>query len=228
MTSSTHPLTVRVVRVFTTEAGTHGNLLGIVDGTLVPTEERQSLAAEIGYSETVFIEDLAAGRLRIFTPTTEMPFAGHPTVGAAWWLSNQGYAANRLTVPAGELHVDRDGDITRVRARAEWAPEFLWHDMVTVGDVEAADSVSYTSGQHYVWAWVDESAGQVQSRMFAPGLGIVEDEATGAAALRLTARLERDLDIVQGQGSRIITSWLGEGWATVGGRVIEEPNRVIG
>ena len=58
-----------------------------------------------------------------------------------------------------------------------------------------------------MWAWMDEDRGQVRSRMFAPALGIVEDEATGAAAVRLTARLQRDLDITQGLGSRISTAY---------------------
>lgn len=221
-------LTVGVVRVFTTKAGTYGNPLGIVDGARVPTEKRQSVAAEVGYSETVFIDAPQSGRLQIFTPATELAFAGHPTVGAAWWLRRHGYAADRLVVPAGKLRVSHEAVITRVRARAEWAPEFVWQDMATVAEVEAADPSSYTTGEHYLWAWVDEANGRLRSRMFAPRWGIVEDEATGAAALRLTARLRRDLDITQGQGSRIRTTWLGHGWASIGGRVVKEPDRVLG
>ena len=58
---------------------------------------------------------------------------------------------------------------------------------------------------HYVWAWLDEEAGRVRTRMFAPGLGIRTDEATGSAAIRLTAALGRDLQIEQGAGSRLVT-----------------------
>ena len=36
---------------------------------------------------------------------------------------------------------------------------------------------------HYVWAWIDKESGRVRTRMFAPELGVPEDEATGAAAL---------------------------------------------
>jgi len=41
------------------------------------------VAAELGYSETVYVDDAATGTLRIYSATGEMSFAGHPTVGAA-------------------------------------------------------------------------------------------------------------------------------------------------
>ncbi|HLR98082.1 MAG TPA: PhzF family phenazine biosynthesis protein, partial [Mycolicibacillus parakoreensis] len=82
---------VEVLRVFTDEHGQHGNPLGVVfDGASVPdTAERQGLAAALGFSETIFIDDAERGRLRIFTPATELPFAGHPTIGAAWVLARE-------------------------------------------------------------------------------------------------------------------------------------------
>ncbi len=99
--------------------------------------------------------------------------------------------------------------------------------MADPGAVEAADPSSYSSGQHYLWAWVDETTGRLRSRMFAPEMGIVEDEATGAAAVAFTALQRRDLDIAQGLGSRIYTRWEGGGWASVGGRVTSAPPRTI-
>jgi predicted PhzF superfamily epimerase YddE/YHI9 len=53
--------------------------------------------------------------------------------------------------------------------------------------------------------------------MFAPMMGIVEDEATGAAAVRLTGELGRSLNIVQGAGSRFRTTIDGD-WVELGGR----------
>lgn len=150
---------MNVVRVFTNEAG---EFLGIVDGSAVPPDERQRVAAAIGFSETVFIDDRLAGRV---------------------------------------------------------------HEIADATAVVAADPSSWTSGQHYVWAWVDETAGILRSRMFAPTMGIVEDEATGAAAIALTALQRRDLDITQGRGSRIHTKWDRDGWARIGGRVVGEPPR---
>jgi PhzF family phenazine biosynthesis protein len=76
---------IEVLRVFTDDQGNYGNPLGVVlDGTAVPdSQQRQKLATALGFSETVFVDDIAHGDLRIFTPTVELPFAGHPTVGAA-------------------------------------------------------------------------------------------------------------------------------------------------
>ncbi len=218
---------VTVLRVFTTADGEHGNPLGLIDGSLVPEPERQALAHELGYSETVFVDDPAAGRIRIYTPAQELPFAGHPTVGTAWWLRRQGYDAGVLQVPAGEVQVTYDGDITRVRAHQDWAPSFVWHDLADPAAVDAEDPASYTDGTHYAWAWIDEGAGSVRARMFAPVFGIAEDEATGSAAVRITARLERDLEITQGRGSRLSTTYLGDGWVGVGGRVVVEGTRTV-
>jgi predicted PhzF superfamily epimerase YddE/YHI9 len=51
-------------------------------------------------------------------------------------------------------------------------------------------------------------------------MGISEDEATGAAAVRITTVLDRDLDIFQGRGSRILTRRRGDGYVEVGGRTV--------
>jgi len=62
----------------------------------LPTEFMQSIAREFNLSETVFIvkprNPRAARRLRIFTPSRELPFAGHPTIGAAHVLVEEGLA----------------------------------------------------------------------------------------------------------------------------------------
>jgi predicted PhzF superfamily epimerase YddE/YHI9 len=63
--------------------------------------------------------------------------------------------------------------------------------------------------------------------VFASRLGIPEDEATGAAAVRITDHLSRGLMITQGKGSQIRTSWSPEGWVKVAGRVVEDGVRQI-
>ena len=216
---------VDVLRVFTDENGEHGNQLGVIDGALVPEEHRQAVARELGFSETVFVDDAASGRIRIFTPASELPFAGHPTVGTAWWLRGQGHDVDVLRPPAGDVAVTRDGDVTRVRAYADWSPVFTWHDLASVAEVEAIDPASVTEGKHYYWTWLDEETGTIRSRMCAPAIGVAEDEATGAAAIRLTVRLRRDLVITQGRGSRLLTTYEGDGWATVGGTVALDGTR---
>ena len=48
----------------------------------IPGDARQAIAAHLGLSETVFVDDAGRGELRIFTPTVELEFAGHPSVGS--------------------------------------------------------------------------------------------------------------------------------------------------
>jgi predicted PhzF superfamily epimerase YddE/YHI9 len=214
---------VEVVRVFTDAAGAFGNPLGIVSADAVPESDRQDLARRLGFSETVFVtagSDTA--QVQIFTPAVELPFAGHPTVGTAWWLHTSGTPVRALEVSAGRVEVDLVGSITTVRARAEWAPEFDFHRFASPHEIDALDPASYQDGHHYAWAWVDEAAGEIRSRMFAPDMGVIEDEATGAAAVRITARLERNLSITQGRGSQLVTRW-DDGWVHLGGRVVADP-----
>lgn len=218
---------VHVVRVFVDPAGAFGNPLGIVDGALVPAEERQRMAARLGYSETVFVDDPATGLIQIFSPTGEMPFAGHPTVGVAWWLHAQGQHVDVLRVPAGEVPVIRSNGITAVRANSSWGSSFDWRQLETPAEVLSASPAPYSAGHTYLWAWEDESLGRIRARVFAPAMGVPEDEATGSAATQLTARLGRSLHITQGAGSQPLTTNLSGGWTTVGGRVVPAPSRTI-
>jgi PhzF family phenazine biosynthesis protein len=75
-----------------------GNALGVVfeAGDMEPAA-MQALAAWLNLSETIFFLPPGAGadyRIRIFTPGSELPFAGHPSVGAAWVA-----VAHRLAMP---------------------------------------------------------------------------------------------------------------------------------
>lgn len=221
---------VEVLRVFTDADGGFGNPLGVVDAATVDSADWQRIATELGYSETIFVDVPAAeattARLRIFTPATELPFAGHPTVGASWWLREHGVAVRTLQVPAGIVQVDYAGDLTAVSARAEWAPEFAIHDLESTEALAAADPADYSDDvQHYLWTWTDRDAGHIRSRMFAANLGVPEDEATGAAAVRITDYLSRDLTIQQGKGSAIYTTWSPDGWVRIAGRVVSDGSR---
>lgn len=225
---------VEVLRVFTAPDGSFGNPLGVVDAATVDPADWQRVATELGYSETIFVDVPATGattaRLRIFTPATELPFAGHPTVGASWWLHQRGVPVRTLQVPAGIVQVGTvpmaDGDLTAVSARADWAPEFAIHDLDSTDALAAADPADYSDDiQHYLWTWIDRDAGHIRSRMFAANLGVPEDEATGAAAVRITDYLSRDLTILQGKGSSIYTAWSSEGWVRIAGRVVSDGHR---
>ncbi|MGB6209464.1 PhzF family phenazine biosynthesis protein [Mycobacterium sp.] len=218
---------VTVLRVFTNTAGNFGNALGVVDARTVEVSWHQRIATQLGYSETVFVDLPSAGsttaQARIYTPATELPFAGHPTVGASWWLRARGTPIRTLQVPAGIVQVSYDDDVTTISARSEWAPEFAIYDVGSLDDLAAADPADFPDDvSHYLWAWIDESAGSLRARVFCENLGVPEDEATGSAAVRITDYLSRDLTITQGKGSAIHTTWSPEGWVRVSGRVVDD------
>jgi trans-2,3-dihydro-3-hydroxyanthranilate isomerase len=75
--------------VFTDRPFTGNQLAVFTDGRGIDAATMQALAFEIGYSETVFVlpaEGDGDVRIRIFTPRVELPFAGHPVLGAAFVL----------------------------------------------------------------------------------------------------------------------------------------------
>jgi trans-2,3-dihydro-3-hydroxyanthranilate isomerase len=91
---SDHPRTIRVVDVFTDKALAGNQLAVVLDGRDMPTALMQKIAREMNFSETTFIlppDDRAhAARVRIFNPEFEMQFAGHPTIGTAWVMHDEG------------------------------------------------------------------------------------------------------------------------------------------
>lgn len=222
---------VEVVRVFTDSDGHHGNLLGIIDAASVAVDERQAVAKELGYSETIFVELPNEGAERaaaqIFTPVAELAFAGHPAVGVTWWLEQQGTPISSLDVPAGTIATRKSGGAWWARARAEWAPDVSVYPLDTVEEVLNTDAKQFGDGHHYVWAWVDKLEHSIRARMFAPKMGIPEDEATGSAAIRITENLRLSLLITQGRGSQLRTTYDPDGWIEVGGLVQPEQPRTI-
>lgn len=218
----------RSLRVFCGEDGNGGNELAVIlDGGSVAPAERQRAARLIGFSETVFVDDTAAGTVRIFTPAVELPFAGHPLVGTAWLLARGGSPPQSLRPPAGEVPARSEAERAWVTGRPEWAPPF---ELVQVGSPSEVDELEGAPAGHDlvgVWAWIDEHAGSLRERVFAPRLGIAEDEATGAAAVALCGRLGRALTIRQGAGSVIKARPAGDGRVEIGGRVADDGVRVL-
>ncbi|HET6570594.1 MAG TPA: PhzF family phenazine biosynthesis protein [Solirubrobacterales bacterium] len=209
--------TLHVLRVFVNEDGEWGNPLGVfLDGGAAPEAERQRIAAELGFSETVFVDDRESGRMRIYTPRVELPFAGHPTVGTAWLLAREGSPVDALRTPAGDVAVRHAGAETYVAARPEWAPPFEYRRLGSPADVRALEPEQFEANA-YAWSWIDDDAGTVRARCFVPEAGIAEDEATGSAAIGLCARLGRPLVIHQGNGSVLRCLPIGRGWVEVGG-----------
>ena len=215
-----------VLRVFTRD-GSGGNSLGVVTDILgLDDAKMQRIATDLGFSETIFLSwfEGIMPKARIFTPSTEIPFAGHPLVGAAWVLINLGpidpgaiecaTGPVRIRQEDGRTWIDRAGG-QPVRSVSAELPELVAVDiaevlmpipylMVQVGTPDEVETMTPSQaaglGEVYIWAW--EREGQtVRARFFAPDLGITEDPATGSAAVALAARLR-----VQGQttGSLVI------------------------
>jgi predicted PhzF superfamily epimerase YddE/YHI9 len=211
---------LHVLRVFCGEDGGGGNPLGVfLDGAEVSPEDRQRIAADLGFSETVFVDDTERGEVRIFTPATELPFAGHPVVGTAWLLARERGALASLRPPAGEVPVRADGELTFAAGHPEWMPAFEFVEVESAAEVEALGGPPEGHAAVGVWAWVDEGAGVIRVRVFAERYGIAADEATGSAAITLSARLGRELQIRQGKGSLILARPLADGMVEIGGWV---------
>ncbi len=118
------PYPFHIVDVFAQERYTGNQLAVVMDAGDLSADEMQRIAAEMDYSETTFVtgEPSEDGwPVRIFTPTEEIPFAGHPTLGTAWVIREHLADERADTVELGlevgtvPVTVDRtDGE------------EFLW------------------------------------------------------------------------------------------------------
>jgi predicted PhzF superfamily epimerase YddE/YHI9 len=211
---------LHVLRVFVNEDEEWGNALGVfLDGAGIPARERQHIAADLGYSETVFVEDRDTGVVRIHTPELELPFAGHPTVGVAWLLAELGATVETLRPPAGEVPVRVADGITWVEAKPEWSPPFEYMQLSTPAAVRGLSDPPSGDANVYAWAWIDEAAGTIRARSFVPRAGIPEDEATGSATLSLSTQLHRSIVVHQGHGSVLLARPTSGGRAEVGGSV---------
>lgn len=114
-------LAFRIVNVFA-QAPLGGNPLCVIeDGSGLDDATMQALALQFNLSETTFVlpSDRATARVRIFTPTFEMPFAGHPTLGTAHVVrSLRGGERVTLEMHAGIIPVTAAGDTWTLQANS--------------------------------------------------------------------------------------------------------------
>ncbi|MFY0661210.1 MAG: PhzF family phenazine biosynthesis protein [Shimia sp.] len=98
-----------------TEKPFGGNQLAVIpDARTIAEEDLQKVAREFNFSETTFVypaEDKAnTAKVRIFTPTMEIPFAGHPVIGTACALAQKGASENMvLELGVGPMTCKSDG-----------------------------------------------------------------------------------------------------------------------
>ena len=113
--------------VFAARPGAGNPLAVIPDAEGLDDATMQAIAAWLDLSETVFFlppQDGADYRIRIFTPKMELPFAGHPSVGAAWLATTHGLATPRdgrlvQQCTAGLLPAEVHGDPLRPGCRRQ-------------------------------------------------------------------------------------------------------------
>lgn len=139
---------VRIVDVFTEKALAGNQLAVVLDGRGIPPDLMQRIAREMNFSETTFVlppDDPAhAAKVRIFTPALELPFAGHPTIGTAWVLANEGL------VSRGVLEFVLEEGVGPVKVRGVKVKERLdfWmtHPPLSFGEVFAHTQVADALG----------------------------------------------------------------------------------
>lgn len=232
--------------VFTTQR-LSGNPLAVVtkaDG--LHDDQMQRIAAEFNLSETVFIKRPQAERhtaaVRIFTPQVELPFAGHPTVGAAVVLGLESkMTAVRLEEQVGVVtcvieKIDKRTGSARFALPHLPEPAGSPPDKLRVAMALGLEPEDLGFGRHQVAVWSagvvfylvpvrgpsvlrrvkpdrrgwneifplghssvyvycetpDEPDNDYAARMFAPGMGLGEDPATGAAAAALIGQIAED------------------------------------
>jgi trans-2,3-dihydro-3-hydroxyanthranilate isomerase len=107
--------------VFTDHAFGGNQLAVFVDVPELPTDFMQNIAREFNLSETVFIvrarDARAKRRLRIFTPARELPFAGHPTIGAAYVLVEEGLAG--VTGSSGSFVLEEEVGLVPINVKRQ-------------------------------------------------------------------------------------------------------------
>jgi len=125
-----------------------GNPLAVIpDARGLTGEQMQSIAAEFNLAETTFVlppqDPKHTAHVRIFTPRSELPFAGHPNVGTAFVLARLGRAGNRFVFEekAGLVPLDLTRENGTVVAARLAAPQPL-----TLGETVSAEIVAQAVG----------------------------------------------------------------------------------
>lgn len=137
-----------VIDVFTDKALTGNQLAVFTDARDLTSEDMQNLTREMNFSESVFVlpptsRDDADVRIRIFMPSGELPFAGHPVLGAAFVLGGPLQKIElRLETLSGVVPVLLEREGPRIVFGSMEQPIPRWEPVANAADVLAALGVS--------------------------------------------------------------------------------------
>ena len=161
-----------------TDKPLQGNQLAVFgDGASVPEELQQPLAREINFSETVFVyppDDPAhTARIRIYVPTAEIPFAGHPVIGTAIVLAAE-RDLDRLVLETGmgPIEISVDGGFATMLQPIPTVAAFPHaEELLVVSGSTARNSPSRcttTAWRTSTWCWIHPRSGGARSRRGGP------------------------------------------------------------
>ncbi len=176
-----------VVDVFTDEPLAGNQLAVFTNATDIPEAQLQRLAKELNYSETTFVYSPARDghvRMRIFTPSSELPFAGHPTLGTAFVLGGPLQLVEiRIETARGTIPVQLEREGPRIVFGRMEQPVPKIEPFARAGELEAALGVEsqlpvevYDNGVPHVYlalASADEVAALRPDQRQLAGFGAV-------------------------------------------------------
>jgi trans-2,3-dihydro-3-hydroxyanthranilate isomerase len=113
-----------IVDVFTDKKYAGNQLAVFLDAGNLSADEMQKIAREINFAESTFITKLDKennkAEIKIFTPSQEMQFAGHPVIGTSWVLINKIFDNSpeniQLNVPIGPISIEQSDDLIWLKA----------------------------------------------------------------------------------------------------------------
>ena len=206
------------VDVFASEPYSGNPLAVVVDAEGLEPAEMQRFARWTNLSETTFLlpptDPRADYRVRIFTPTEELPFAGHPTLGSAHvWSSNGG-------VPASADVIVQECGVGLVKVRmtdsglAFAAPPLLRGGPVDDPTIdEIADSLGIERGTIVDAAWVDNGPGWI---------GVLLGSAAEVLAIR-PREIRRSVGVVGAHQAGSKFAYEVRAFYSSGGVTVEDP-----
>ncbi len=198
---------MKVLKVFTNEKGEFGNPVGIIVDTenKIQKENRQQMAIDSGFSEIVFISNFETKEVSIFSPTRQIPFAGHALVGTSYFFNAVLNIPTTEIISMGKVIKSwQENNLTFVEADLSILPNWNFKEFKTPDEIEQITIQEASLLKHtLVWSWIDKEKGMIRARTFASDWDIPEDEANGSGAMKLASILNRNLVIHHGKGSVI-------------------------